>query len=54
MIWLFGLLALSVTAILVTVIALRWRLGWHLRRPDKSPPHAVTEIQPEHETLEQK
>jgi hypothetical protein len=54
MIWLFGLLTLSVAAILVTVIALRWRLGWHLRRPGKIPQQPTAEIQPEQETLEQK
>jgi len=33
----FVLLALSIGAILVAVGAMRWRLRWHMRRPDATP-----------------
>lgn len=51
---LFVLLALSVTAILVAVIALRWRLRWHLRRPHHALTEPLADIQPEQESIEQK
>ncbi|HKD79302.1 MAG TPA: hypothetical protein VKH81_06375 [Candidatus Angelobacter sp.] len=39
----FVLLAVSIGAILVAVGAMRWRLGWHLRRPDVTPPAPALE-----------
>jgi hypothetical protein len=41
----FVLLALSIGAILVAVIAMRWRLRWHLRRPHITPPAPTLEVQ---------
>ena len=49
---LFFILVLSVGAILVTVSALWWRLRWHLRRSHHARKNALTEIQPEHESIE--
>lgn len=49
---LFLILLLSVGAILVTVVALWWRLRWHLRRSDHALKNALAEIQPEHESIE--
>jgi hypothetical protein len=35
---LFGVLVLSIAAILVAAGAMLWRLRWHLRRPEVVPP----------------
>jgi hypothetical protein len=42
----FVLLALSVAAIVVAVIAMRWRLRGHMRRA-VTPPAATLETQPQ-------
>jgi hypothetical protein len=49
---LFLILLLSVGAILVTVVALWWRLRWHLRRSNDALKNALAEIQPEQESIE--
>ena len=41
----FVLLVLSIGAIVVAVIAMRWRLRWHLRRPHEAPSAPVLEVQ---------
>ncbi|HEY7404294.1 MAG TPA: hypothetical protein VIB39_12285 [Candidatus Angelobacter sp.] len=41
----FGLLVLSIGAIVVAVIAMRWRLRWHLRRPHVVPPAPALEVE---------
>jgi hypothetical protein len=51
---LYVLLALSIVAIAAAVIALRWRLRWHLRRPHHVVTESAPEIRPEHESVEQK
>jgi len=51
---LYVLLALSIAATLAAVIALRWRLRWHLRRPHHTVAEPAPEVQPEHESVEQK
>lgn len=49
---LFVILVLSVAAILVAVVAMWWRLRWHLRKSDDALKKTLAEIQPEHETAE--
>ena len=49
---LFLILLLSVGAILVTVVALWWRLRWHLRRSDDALKNTLAKIQPEPESIE--
>jgi hypothetical protein len=49
---LFLILLLSVGAILLAVVALWWRLRWHLRRSDNGLRNALAEIQPEKESIE--
>lgn len=49
---LFLILLLSVGAILVTVVALWWRLRWHLRRSNHSLKNTLAEIQPKQESIE--
>jgi hypothetical protein len=49
---LVAILAVSVTAILVVVGAMWWRLRWHLRRSDDALKKTLAEIQPEHETAD--
>ncbi|HKF21212.1 MAG TPA: hypothetical protein VKE93_06560 [Candidatus Angelobacter sp.] len=49
---LFVFLVLSLTAILLAVGALWWRLRWHLRRSDDALKKTLAEIQPEHETAD--
>jgi hypothetical protein len=49
---LFLILVLSVGVILVTVVALWWRLRWHLHRSNHALKNALAEIQPEHESIE--
>lgn len=46
---LYGLLVLSLAAIVVAVAATVGRLRWHLRRTSKSPLHPLEEIQPHRE-----
>jgi hypothetical protein len=46
------ILALSVVAIVVAVVATWLRLRWHLRGSDNAPQKTLVEIQPEHETVE--
>ncbi len=48
---LFGVLLVSVAAILVAVGAMWWRLRWHLRRSDDALKQTLAEIQPEQETV---
>jgi uncharacterized membrane protein YqjE len=48
----FVLLVLSTVAVLVAVIAIRWRLRRHMRSSNEALKQALNEIQPEHE-LEQ-
>jgi len=43
----FALLVLSVGAIVVAVIAMRWRLRWHMRRPHVIPPTPTLDVQPQ-------
>jgi hypothetical protein len=49
---LFIILVLSLGAILLTVVAMWWRLRWHLRRSDDALKNALAEIQPEHESID--
>jgi hypothetical protein len=49
---LFLILLLSVGAILVTMVALWWRLRWHLRRSDQALKTTLAEIQPEQGSIE--
>lgn len=49
---LFILLVLSTGIVLVAVLAMWWRLRWHLRKPHPTLENAVDEIQPEHEPVE--
>jgi len=49
---LFGLLALSIAAIVVAAGAMLWRLRWHLRRPHAAPPAPALEMEPEREPVE--
>jgi hypothetical protein len=49
---LFGLLVLSVTAILVIGLAVWWRLHRHLRRPSTALKNAPETVQTEHESTE--
>jgi hypothetical protein len=49
---LYVLLALSIMAILGAAVAMLWRLRWHLRRPDVSPPNPLLEVQPEQKPVE--
>jgi hypothetical protein len=49
---LFFILVLSVGVILVTVVALWWRLRWHMHRPNDALKNALAEIQPEQESIE--
>jgi hypothetical protein len=49
---LFAILVLSVAAVVVTVVAMWWRLRWHLRRSDDALKKTLAEIQPEHETAD--
>ncbi|HMF90712.1 MAG TPA: hypothetical protein VKL40_08725 [Candidatus Angelobacter sp.] len=49
---LFVILLLSVAAVLVTVVAMWWRLRWHLRKSDNALKKTLSEIQPEHETAD--
>lgn len=50
---LFLLLVLCTVAVLVAVIAIRWRLRRHLLQSDAALKHALQEIGPERETVEQ-
>jgi len=49
---LFIILVVSLGAILLAVVAMWWRLRWHLRRSDKALKKALAEIQPEHESMD--
>jgi hypothetical protein len=49
---LYVVLALSIVAILAAVVAMFWRLRWHLRRPHITPPDPVLEVAPEREPVE--
>jgi len=49
---LFGILVLSVAAIIVTVGAMWWRLRRHLRKSDDVLQETLAEIQPEHQPVE--
>jgi hypothetical protein len=49
---LFIILALSLGATLLIVVAMWWRLRWHLRRSDDALKKALAEIQPEHESVD--
>jgi hypothetical protein len=49
---LYVVLALSIMAILAAVVAMFWRLRWHLRRPHIGPPNPVQEVASDHEPVE--
>jgi hypothetical protein len=49
---LYVLLALSIVAIVGAVVAMLWRLRWHLQRPHITPPSPVLEVAPEQEPVE--
>ena len=49
---LFGILVLSVAAIIVAVGAMWWRLRRHLRKSDSALKETLAEMQPEHEPVE--
>ena len=54
---LYVLLALSMAAIVGAVIAMMWRLRWHMKRPHITPPTPKFEtqsikIEPEREPVE--
>jgi hypothetical protein len=49
---LFIILTISLGAILLTVVAMWWRLRWHLRRSDNALKNALAEIHPEHEPMD--
>jgi hypothetical protein len=49
---LYVLLALSIVAVLGAVVAMFWRLRWHLRRPHVTPPNPLVEVQPEQKPVE--
>ena len=49
---LFIILLLSLGVILLTLVAMWWRLHWHLRRSDDALKNALAEIQPEHESID--
>jgi hypothetical protein len=49
---LYVVLALSIVAILAAVVAMFWRLRWHLRRPHISPSDPVREVAPDQEPVE--
>jgi hypothetical protein len=48
----FVLLVLSTVAILIAVVAMWWRLRRHLRASNRALQQALSEIEPEHETVE--
>jgi hypothetical protein len=41
---LYGILVLSLAAIMVAVGATWWRLRWHLRRPHHTPSHDLESL----------
>jgi hypothetical protein len=49
---LFLILVLSVGVIVVTVVALWWRLRWHWRRSNRALKNSLAEIRPEQESIE--
>jgi hypothetical protein len=49
---LYVLLALSIVAIVAAVVAMVWRLRWHLQRPHVIPPSPALEVAPEQEPVE--
>ena len=49
---LYVLLALSIVAIVAAVVAMVWRLRWHLQRPHVTQPSSVLEVAPEQEPVE--
>jgi hypothetical protein len=49
---LYVLLALSIVAIVAAVVAMVWRLRWHLQRPHIIPPSPVLEVAQEQEPVE--
>jgi hypothetical protein len=49
---LYVVLALSIVAILAAVVAMFWRLRWHLRRPHITPPDPVLEVPRDNEPAE--
>jgi flagellar biosynthesis protein FlhB len=51
---LFVLLVLSTVAVLVAVVAMWWRLRRHMRASNEALKQALSEIQPEHESVEQR
>ena len=51
---LFVILVLSVVAVLVAALAMWWRLRHHLRQSDEALKNALREIEPEHESIEQR
>jgi len=46
---LYVLLVASVSAIVIAVAAILWRLRWHLRRPAQRLHPSLGELHPEHE-----
>ena len=51
---LFAVLVISVVAVLVAAVAMWWRLRRHLRQSDQALKNALREIEPEHESIEQR
>ena len=51
---LFVILVLSVVAVLIAALAMWWRLRHHLRQSDEALKNALREIEPEHESIEQR
>jgi hypothetical protein len=49
---LYVVLALSIMAILAAVVAMFWRLRWHLKRPHITPASPAPETVPEREPVE--
>jgi hypothetical protein len=49
---LYVLLALSIVAIVAAVVAMVWRLRWHLQRPHVTPPSPVMEVAAKQEPVE--
>lgn len=48
----FALLVLSTVALIVAAIAMWWRLRRHLRASNRALQQALSEIEPEHESVE--
>jgi hypothetical protein len=50
---LYGLLVASLSAIVIAIVAMLWRLRWHLRRPaHQASQHSLGEFHADHEPVE--